>query len=76
MPRYFFHIRHNRYQPDFQGEELSDRHVAWKEATVMAGKMLQDIDGRLQPEQDWEMEVTDEFANRLFRLVISAEKPR
>ncbi|WP_456749500.1 MULTISPECIES: DUF6894 family protein [Bradyrhizobium] len=41
----------------------------------MAGRMLQDVDGKLKPGRDWEMEVTDEFSRPLFRLVISAQQP-
>ncbi|WP_456729920.1 DUF6894 family protein [Bradyrhizobium sp. USDA 3364] len=45
MPRYFFHAHHLTEQRDENGEELPDSHAAWKEATVMAGKVLQDVDG-------------------------------
>jgi hypothetical protein len=76
MPRYFFHVTHERHEPDHEGEELSDKHAAWKEATVTAGQMLQDIDGKLQPGREWRMEVADEFQNTLFVLHINAEKPR
>jgi uncharacterized protein DUF6894 len=76
MPRYFFHVYHDYYQHDSEGEELPDAQAAWREATVMAGQMLQGIDGKLQPGHDWSMEVTDEFANPLYRLHICAEKPR
>jgi len=42
---------------------------------VTAGKMLQGIDGSLQPGHDWWMEVTNECATRLYALVVSVEKP-
>jgi hypothetical protein len=58
------------------GEELPDKHAAWKEATVTAGQMLQGIDGKLRPGHDWRMEVTDEFQNTLYALHIQAEKPK
>ena len=61
MPRYFFNIYHETEQINLQGEELPDKHAAWKEATVMAGQILQDMDGKLKPGQWWQMEVTDEF---------------
>jgi hypothetical protein len=61
MARYFFNIYHDTVHWDLDGEELSDKHAAWKEATVMAGQMLQGLDGRLRPGHDWLMEVTDEF---------------
>jgi len=75
MPRYFFHITHERTEIDREGEELPDKHAAWREATVTAGQMLQGIDGNLVPGRDRRMEVTDEFQNTLFLLHIRAEKP-
>jgi hypothetical protein len=76
MPRYFFDIHHEIAQPDLEGEELPDKHAAWKEGTVIAGQILQDIDGKLRPGHEWKMEITDEFRNPLFLLHISAQKPR
>jgi len=49
MPRYFFHVYHEQPEIDQEGEELPDKHAAWKEATVMAGEILKDLDGKLQP---------------------------
>jgi hypothetical protein len=76
MPRYFFHVHHERSDLDAVGEEFDDRHAAWKEATVTAGKMLQSLDGKLQPGLDWHMEVTDEFANPLYVIHVSARHPK
>jgi hypothetical protein len=76
MPRYFFNIHHDRPTIDEEGDELPDKHAAWKEGTVIAGQILQDIDGKLKPGHDWRMEITDEFRNPLFVLHISAEKPK
>jgi hypothetical protein len=75
MPRYFFNIHHDTVHLDHEGEELPDKHAAWKEATVMAGKILQDLDGKLRPGHVWRMEVTDESKDPLFVLQISAQKP-
>ena len=74
MPRYHFHIIHERREQDRDGRELPDKHAAWKEATVTAGQILQGIDGRLQPGREWRMEVADEFQNTLFILHINAER--
>ena len=76
MPRYFFHVYHDRADLDRKGEELPDKRAAWHEATVTAGQILQGIDGNLDPDHEWRMEVTDEFQNTLFVLHISAEKPK
>jgi Domain of unknown function (DUF6894) len=76
MPRYFFHIYHYRAELDYEGEELPDKQAAWHEATVLAGQTSQSLDGKLQPDREWRMEVTDEFANPLYVLHINAEKPK
>ncbi|MEY9137086.1 hypothetical protein ABIE79_008553 [Bradyrhizobium diazoefficiens] len=49
MPRYFFHITHERTEIDRVGADLPDKHAAGKEATVTAGQILQGIDGNLVP---------------------------
>jgi hypothetical protein len=76
MPRYFFNVYHERSQIDHDGEELPDRLAAWKEATVSAGKILQDVNGGLQPGREWRMEVTDEFANPLYIIHVNVERPK
>ena len=76
MPRYFFHVIHESTQTDHDGTELPDEHAAWKEATVTAGQILQNLDGKLRPGGEWRMEVADEFQNTLFVLHISARRPR
>ena len=35
----------------------------------------QSLDGKLQPGRDWRMEVTDEFANALYVINVSANTP-
>lgn len=40
----------------------------------MTGKIIQDIDGKLRPGKDWRMEVTDEFAQPLYAINVSAKK--
>jgi hypothetical protein len=76
MPRYFFNIHHGRSTIDEEGDELPDKHAAWREATIVAGDSIRDIDGSLQPGCDWRLEVTDEFRNPLYVIHISAEKPK
>jgi hypothetical protein len=59
---------------DTEGEELRDKHAAWQEATIIAGELLRDINGKLKPGQDLQLEVTDEFRNRLYMIRVSAEE--
>ena len=57
-------------------KELPDAQAAWREATVTAGQIIQDLNGRLRPDRGWRIEVTDEFANRLYVIHLYAEKPK
>jgi hypothetical protein len=74
MPRYFFNVYQDRALIDDEGEELPDKHSAWKEATVTTGQMLQSMADRLLPGTEWRLEVTDEFANPLYVIHVIAEK--
>ena len=76
MPRYFFNVHHGSASIDTVGKELPDKNAAWKEATIETGETISAIDGRLQPGQEWRLEVTDEFANPLYVIHVSAEQPR
>lgn len=76
MPRYFFHVIHHRRRLDQEGKDLPDRHAAWKAAVETAGQRLKGLDGKLKPECDWRIEVTDEFQKTLYALHIGAERPR
>ena len=76
MPRYFFNVYHDRVEIDEEGEELPDVRAAWREATVTAGQIIQDLDGKLRPGKGWRMEVTDEFSNPLYVIHVCAEKPK
>jgi hypothetical protein len=75
MPLYYFNIHRDKVQIDPDGEDLPDQHAAWREATITAGRILQDLDGSLKPGHVWRLEVTDEFRNQHFILRISARKP-
>jgi hypothetical protein len=74
MPRYFFNVYHDSAEMDEEGEELPDAQAAWREATVTAGQIIQDLDGKLRPGQQWRLEVTDELADPLYVIHISAER--
>lgn len=73
MPRYFFHTRYKRHLPDDEGVELPDQRNAWSQASQMAGHILRDLDGGLEPGREWRLEVCDEGGTMLFALRFSAE---
>jgi uncharacterized protein DUF6894 len=74
MPKYFFNVYHDEALIDDEGEELPDKHAAWKEATVTTGQMIQNLGGRFAPGTEWRLEVTDEFANPLYVIRIIARE--
>jgi hypothetical protein len=74
MPRYFFHVHGVRQSRDEVGEELPDDEVAWAEATIIAGELFRDIDGKFQPGQVWTLEVADADGQPLYYININARK--
>jgi hypothetical protein len=73
MPKYSI-IHAEQLRVADEGEELADGHAAWREATMMAGEIIRDIDGKLRPGQCWELEVIDEFRNPLYVISVRARK--
>ena len=74
MPRYFFHMHGVRASRDDRGEELKDDEAAWHEATLVAGEIFKDIDGKFRPGQEWSLEVTDDQQKLLYLIQINAKK--
>jgi hypothetical protein len=72
VPRYFFNTHVVRPFPDNVGEELPDDEAAWHEATLVAGEIFKDIDGKFRPEQEWSLEVTNEHGKPLYSIHINS----
>ncbi len=68
MPRYFFNIYHESPNIDSVGEELPGDEIAWREATVITGELIRELNGRFQPGQQWRLEVMNE-ANELLYVI-------
>jgi hypothetical protein len=59
VPRFHFKTVHGaESHDDPEGMELKDLRAAWKEATRATGEILKLIDGSLEPEREWRMDVT------------------
>ena len=74
MPRYFFNMHGVRPSQDEKGEELPDDEAAWHEATLVAGEIFKDIDGKFRPDQEWSLEVADEQGAPLYSICISSKR--
>ena len=76
MPKYFFHVHNVEPSKDDIGEELVDDEAAWHSATMFAGEVMQDVDGRFRPGQKWSLEVTDEAGMPLYFISIESRKTK
>ena len=76
MPRYFFNVHDVEPSTDEAGEDLPDDEAAWKEATLFAGELFKDIDGRFRPGQEWSVEVTAADGKALYRIHVRSEVRR
>jgi hypothetical protein len=72
MPRFYFNVRDGARlsHTDNVGEELADAGVAWTLAVTYAGEVLRDFHGKLQPETDWRLEVTNENGRRVCSVFV------
>ena len=68
LPRYHFNVHDGVDLPDPEGSEFPDRDAAWSEAVRCCGEMLKDVDGRLERNAEWRMDVTDEDGQAVFTL--------
>jgi hypothetical protein len=59
---------------DDRGEELKDDEAAWHEATLVAGEIFKDIDGKFRPGQEWSLEVTDDQQKLLYLIQINSKE--
>lgn len=74
MPKYFFNVQNIPPTLDPVGEEFPNDEAAWREATMLAGEIFKDVDGRLKPDQEWSLEVTDRNQKPLFLIHIITKK--
>jgi hypothetical protein len=63
-----------RPSPDTTGEELRDDEAAWHEATLVAGEIFKDIDGKFRPDQEWSLEVTDRQGKSIYSIQINSKR--
>jgi Domain of unknown function (DUF6894) len=74
MPRYFFDVHDNSPSLEEVGEELPNDEAAWHEATITAGEIFKNIDGKIRPGQKWSLDVADQNRNPLFLIRISTKR--
>lgn len=71
MPRYFFNVISGETVPGLTGTELPDKAAALESAVLSSCELVSELDRDLS--RGWCMEVTDEFANPLFKIQVSSK---
>ena len=73
MPRYFFNVVDGKFLVDDTGTECSGMAEMRDQAIRASGAILRDLGGHFPKGLEWQMHVTDEGKNTVFRLRFSAE---
>ena len=69
MSRFYFIVVDGRNSElQNEGLELPDKNAAWVEATTACGELLRDLDGRLNPGDQWSMKVKDASGADIYLL--------
>jgi hypothetical protein len=74
MPKYFFDVNGNGVPDIDEGQTLANEEGAWHEATLVAGEIFRDVDGKFRPGQEWKLEVQDEQRRPLFSINVTSKK--
>jgi hypothetical protein len=73
MPKYYFDVNGNGVPDSAEGEKLADDEAAWHEATLVAGEIFKDVDGKFRPGQQWKLEVQDEKRRPIFSINVNSK---
>jgi uncharacterized protein DUF6894 len=76
MPHFSFLTTHNgKVVESDEPINLPDVEAAWHEATVHAGQMLKDLDGKLNSNTEWSVEIRENGESiRAIRIVTEGKK--
>lgn len=74
MPLYRFSTTHGDTSFDkADAIDLKDDGAAWEEATIAGGEILKGLDGSLNPDREWRMDVVDGSGAKVFSLRVISE---
>ena len=74
MPKYYFDVNGGGVIHSDEDMILADDDAAWHEATLVAGEIFKDLDGKFKPGQAWKLEVQDEQHSPIFSINITSKK--
>jgi len=73
MPVYRFKTRYGPHAFEGDPMEFASLADAWKDATRCVGEILRDIDGSLEPDREWRMDVMNAEGQALFSFRVLPE---
>jgi hypothetical protein len=71
MPVYRFH---GPFGPDPEPVELPDEDAAWSEAVTLCGALLRDVDGKLDNDTNWSLQVHDSSGGVIIEIGVRARR--
>ena len=74
MPEYHFIVNGNDMPDDDEPQILANDEAAWHEATLVAGELFKDVDGKFRPGHEWKLEVADGEHRKIYSINVSAKK--
>ena len=73
--KYFFHILLNgSHSGQSDGLLFRDKAAAWREASMSCGEIIREMDGKIEPGCNWQMEVADHTGQPIYRFTFTAEE--
>ena len=74
MMKFFFDVNGNGVPDSEEGQTLANDEAAWHEATLVAGEIFKDVDGKFRPGQEWKLEVQNEQRRPLYSINVTSKK--
>ena len=74
MSKYFFDVDGSGVPDANEGEMLANDEAAWHEATLVAGEIFKEVDGKFRPGQEWRLEVQNEQRRPIYSIHVTSKK--
>jgi hypothetical protein len=74
MPTFCFHVSHSHAAESTALQEVCESSEdAWRSAAALCADLARDVVGKLTPDSEWRVDVSDEIGTALFSLRLVAE---
>jgi hypothetical protein len=70
MPKYYFDVNGAGVPDHDEGDMLQNDDAAWHEATLVAGELFKEVDGKLKPGEGWKIDVLNEQRQPIYSIIV------